>query len=390
MKSKNTTAILALFLGGIGIHRFYLGQIWKGIASVIFCLSFIPLLIGIIDFFVFLVMNNETFDNKYNNGIVHKLKVSTNVNVKSCALCTTELNLLNTPSFGSGKLKDGGVLCTKCFRKINNIDPSIAFKLKKYDLVDIENLVEEQEKKNKQKLEIKDRPLPRTESKMYNVPKDDIIESIILPDDIEILKLNSLAQISYTDNAGQRSERRITMKAIQQTYDNDYLITAYCHEKQAERSFKLSRISKFVDLETGEIFPDPRKYFLERFNNSPLGLISKCFQEYESEILVLAFMARADGVLRKKERDIIVDYIQSKRSSTLDSNLLDVEIKRTYCDSSDFRKSLRSIKSKSDIEKLQIFECATGIVNSDKKTDPVELGILELMKTEFKLEKAST
>jgi TM2 domain-containing membrane protein YozV len=31
MKDKKTAAILALFLGGLGIHRFYLGQTVKGI-----------------------------------------------------------------------------------------------------------------------------------------------------------------------------------------------------------------------------------------------------------------------------------------------------------------------------------------------------------------------
>lgn len=60
----------------------------------------------------------------------------------NCILCSTELKFMNTPTFGSGKLSDGGVVCSSCFKKINNINPSIAFKLKNHSLADIKNLLE--------------------------------------------------------------------------------------------------------------------------------------------------------------------------------------------------------------------------------------------------------
>lgn len=66
MKSKNTTSFLALFLGGIGIHRFYLGQTAKGVLSLIFFWTYIPLFISIIDFIVFITMSEEKFNLKYN------------------------------------------------------------------------------------------------------------------------------------------------------------------------------------------------------------------------------------------------------------------------------------------------------------------------------------
>lgn len=60
----------------------------------------------------------------------------------NCILCSTELKFMNTPTFGSGKLSDGGVVCSSCFKKINNFNPSIAFKLKNHSLADIKNLLE--------------------------------------------------------------------------------------------------------------------------------------------------------------------------------------------------------------------------------------------------------
>jgi hypothetical protein len=58
-------------------------------------------------------------------------------NMANCVLCSTELKFMNTPTFGSGKLSDGGTVCTACFKKINNVNPSVAFKLKKHSLAEI-------------------------------------------------------------------------------------------------------------------------------------------------------------------------------------------------------------------------------------------------------------
>lgn len=69
-KSKKITIILALFLGSIGIHRFYLGQFWKGLLCVLFCWTYIPLVIALVDVIVFATMSKEKFDSKYNGYFV--------------------------------------------------------------------------------------------------------------------------------------------------------------------------------------------------------------------------------------------------------------------------------------------------------------------------------
>lgn len=68
MKDKSIAAILALFLGGFGIHRFYLNQPVIGILYLIFCWTFIPAFIGLIDFICFLAMSKNSFDLKYNSN----------------------------------------------------------------------------------------------------------------------------------------------------------------------------------------------------------------------------------------------------------------------------------------------------------------------------------
>lgn len=64
MKDKNLAGILGLFFGGLGVHRFYLGQIGLGILYLFF--FYISWFIGIIDALVFLSMDQEEFDRKFN------------------------------------------------------------------------------------------------------------------------------------------------------------------------------------------------------------------------------------------------------------------------------------------------------------------------------------
>jgi len=64
-KNRVVAAILAFFLGGLGIHKFYLGQIGLGILYLVFCWTFIPSIIAFIEFILFLAMTDEKFNQKY-------------------------------------------------------------------------------------------------------------------------------------------------------------------------------------------------------------------------------------------------------------------------------------------------------------------------------------
>jgi TM2 domain-containing membrane protein YozV len=68
MKDKLVAALLALFVGGLGIHRFYLGQTVLGIIYLLFFWTMIPAIVALIDAIVWLVMSEEKFNAKYNEG----------------------------------------------------------------------------------------------------------------------------------------------------------------------------------------------------------------------------------------------------------------------------------------------------------------------------------
>lgn len=66
MKSKTTAALLAFFLGGIGGHKFYLGQTGMGLLYLFFSWTFIPLMVSFVEFIMLLVMGQQEFDSKFN------------------------------------------------------------------------------------------------------------------------------------------------------------------------------------------------------------------------------------------------------------------------------------------------------------------------------------
>ena len=64
-KSKLAAALFTLFLGGIGIHKFYLGQIGWGIAYLLFFWTLIPSVVAFIEAILLFAMSNEKFSQKY-------------------------------------------------------------------------------------------------------------------------------------------------------------------------------------------------------------------------------------------------------------------------------------------------------------------------------------
>ncbi|MGZ2370400.1 tellurite resistance TerB C-terminal domain-containing protein [Ancylomarina sp. YFZ004] len=67
-RSKSFTSFLSLFFGFLGFQRFYLGQKSQGVFSILFCWTFIPLIIGLFETFKFSLMSEVVFNNKYNLG----------------------------------------------------------------------------------------------------------------------------------------------------------------------------------------------------------------------------------------------------------------------------------------------------------------------------------
>ncbi len=64
-KSKVTAGLFALFLGGIGGHKFYLGRPLAGVIYLLFFWTLIPAFIAFIEGLIYLTMGDDAFRRKY-------------------------------------------------------------------------------------------------------------------------------------------------------------------------------------------------------------------------------------------------------------------------------------------------------------------------------------
>ena len=64
-KSRTVAVLLALFFGGIGAHRFYLGKVRSGLLYLLLCWTLIPGLVAFFEALRWLCMSNRGFAARY-------------------------------------------------------------------------------------------------------------------------------------------------------------------------------------------------------------------------------------------------------------------------------------------------------------------------------------
>ena len=64
-KSRSAAIVLALFLGGIGAHKFYLDRPGAGLLYLLFCWTLIPAIVALVEAFHYLSLSNDAFQKKY-------------------------------------------------------------------------------------------------------------------------------------------------------------------------------------------------------------------------------------------------------------------------------------------------------------------------------------
>jgi len=68
MKNKGVAILLCFFLGGLGAHKFYLGQIGLGVLYLLFFWTFIPAIIAFFEFFMIIFTPDDEFNRRFNGS----------------------------------------------------------------------------------------------------------------------------------------------------------------------------------------------------------------------------------------------------------------------------------------------------------------------------------
>ena len=122
MKNRIVAILLAIFLGWLGIHKFYLDKNKQGILYLIFCWTGIPLLISLFDAIVLLITSDDDFNKKYGHEgtviapLAGQTSESTNSDIshnhkqgsalKKCPFCSEEIQV-------------AAIVCKHCKRELD-------------------------------------------------------------------------------------------------------------------------------------------------------------------------------------------------------------------------------------------------------------------------------
>ena len=63
-RSKMAAGILAILLGDLGVHKFYMGKIGMGILYLVFCWTGVPAIIGLVEGIIYLTSSRYDFEMK--------------------------------------------------------------------------------------------------------------------------------------------------------------------------------------------------------------------------------------------------------------------------------------------------------------------------------------
>lgn len=123
---------------------------------------------------------------------------------------------------------------------------------------------------------------------------------------------NTILEIEYVDRNGVKSERRIRVRRVSFNADvSNAGIHAYCYVRQAGRTFIASRISRCVDIRTGEVIANIPAFLMSEYKHSKYGRIEELRESHSDEIAALVYLSKIDGRSTKAEKEAIAIYLQN-------------------------------------------------------------------------------
>jgi len=195
-------------------------------------------------------------------------------------------------------------------------------------------------------------------------------------------KLSLELEIDYTDAKGTETTRQIKLKRFRFSQDKkEGLLYGYCYLRGGGRDFSVSRIQRCVNVETGEIIVDIIKYLEEQYEFSSGGQLEKIWNDFTDEINVLVYVGKLDGMLRKKEKEIIATYVLSRNQTFRLSieEIIEDMTNITSLSKTQFARALGRLSTKMEQERKDLIDYAERILNTKKNKKPEEEDVIPYM-----------
>ena len=202
-------------------------------------------------------------------------------------------------------------------------------------------------------------------------------------DDIhEDVWVDSKLSIKYVNANGEYSERNIDIK----NYDGSCYLRGYCYLRNERRTFRIDRVQECVDIKTGYLVEDIPKFLRSQYESTPEYLFDRIMEKHGDIIKALIYVGKADGQLRKTEREVIISVCKAalRGKDVPDEDLSKLLNKVPTPSPQAFKLAIDRI-SKSSIQNLKVVQKkAEQIVATQKTVHPSEKEALEFIDKKLK------
>ncbi len=196
------------------------------------------------------------------------------------------------------------------------------------------------------------------------------------------LPVEATLEIEYTDIEDQFTSRRITTQYI--GTPSEKMVSAYCHLRRANRSFRNERIEGAVDCVSGEVIDDVWEWLYKKHAESVEATVRQMIEKEKAIALALHFVARANGVFSAKKKAVVAAAL---RAISRDERI-DDDYATRFVDSVklptiiDYRRALKTIAKGDVYKRLVIAKCIEQMIATRKRPNAIEtMAVEEMVKT---------
>lgn len=188
-------------------------------------------------------------------------------------------------------------------------------------------------------------------------------------------------RIEYVGGAGKRTERVVDVRQFG-AHMNGNILIGHCRLRNATRTFRIDRIKRCIDEETGEIVGDVFAYLREKYESSPERMRDALYEDEYDTLRVLLYVGKADGQLRAPEKAIIRETC---RALANDSRITDAMIDEIFSNLDAptihaFKLAVGRIAKKDAAAHDLLMKAAEDIVATQKTVHPAEKEALAYMR----------
>jgi tellurite resistance protein len=202
---------------------------------------------------------------------------------------------------------------------------------------------------------------------------DDAYEGSFIENAADPVPVDAYVEITYRDAKGNQSRRRIRTREFDRANTNGYL-TAHCEMRGAFRTFRMDRVTRAVDADTGEVLPSLHAFLSAKYDASPERAMERTLSDADLELNVLMYIARADGSFRKAEKELILEFLRARMSDErVDDQALAKQL-AVYGTGSVhvFKREVGKLAALPAAQREALHTLATRLIETQKTVHPAE------------------